>query len=207
MIACMPAATPDLPIAFRRGTRTTRCQDGAVTDVHLRRWYPADGDALLAALQADPGLSRQIGALDLSLGRGAAEAYVLRHLVPADGRLQLAVVRDGAVVGNVGVTAIERTHGTGWTHYWLAPVARGRGIARRALATLAGLAFADGLERLELGHRTENHASCRVATAAGFLAEGIERAKLRYGDQRYDVETHARLRGDAAPVLDTLQVL
>jgi RimJ/RimL family protein N-acetyltransferase len=203
----MPAATPDRPVAFRYGMRTTRWQDGAVTDLHLRRWYPADGDAVLAALHADPGLSRQMGALDLSLGRGAAEAYVLRHLVPADGRLQLAVVRGEVVVGNVGVTGIERTHGTGWTHYWLAPVARGQGIARRALATLADLAFADGLERLEIGHRTENPASCRVAMAAGFPAEGIERAKLRYGDRRYDVETHARLRDDPAPALDTLTVL
>jgi hypothetical protein len=43
--------------------------------------------------------------------------------------------------------------------------------------------------------------------AAGFPAEGIERAKLRYGDRRYDVETHARLRDDPAPALDTLTVL
>jgi hypothetical protein len=38
-----------------------------------------------------------------------------------------------------------------------------------------------------------------VATAAGFLAEGIEREKLRYGNVRYDVETHARLVTDPAP--------
>jgi hypothetical protein len=29
--------------------------------------------------------------------------------------------------------------------------------------------------------------------------EGVERAKLRYGDQRYDAEIHARLATDPKP--------
>jgi len=40
-----------------------------------------------------------------------------------------------------------------------------------------------------------------VASAAGFRAEGIERDKLRYGTERYDVETHARLATDPAPAI------
>ncbi|RIJ14589.1 N-acetyltransferase, partial [Clavibacter nebraskensis] len=70
--------------------------------------------------------------------------------------------------------------------------------ATRALAGAAAWGFADGLFRLELGHRVNNPASCRVATRSGFAAEGIERAKLRYGDERFDVETHARLATDPA---------
>ncbi len=58
----------------------------------------------------------------------------------------------------------------------------------------------DRLHRLELGHRLSDPASCRVAVAAGFRAEGVERDKLRYGDERFDVETHARLSGDPSPV-------
>ena len=58
--------------------------------------------------------------------------------------------------------------------------------------------------RLELGHRLNNPASCRVATAAGFLREGIERAKLRYGEERFDVETPAGLRIDPAPAIAAL---
>jgi RimJ/RimL family protein N-acetyltransferase len=53
-----------------------------------------------------------------------------------------------------------------------------------------------GLFRLELGHRMDNPASCRVARRTGFAVEGLERAKLRYGDRRYDVEIHARLASD-----------
>jgi RimJ/RimL family protein N-acetyltransferase len=61
------------------------------------------------------------------------------------------------------------------------------------LQAVAEWAFEAGLFRLELGHRVNNPASCRVARAAGFSPEGIERQKLRYGAERFDVETHARL--------------
>jgi RimJ/RimL family protein N-acetyltransferase len=47
-----------------------------------------------------------------------------------------------------------------------------------------------------LGHRTHNPASCVVATRAGFAVEGLQRAKLRYGEERFDVELHARLATD-----------
>ncbi|OUE31259.1 hypothetical protein BFL35_05940 [Clavibacter michiganensis] len=52
-----------------------------------------------------------------------------------------------------------------------------------------------------------NPASCRVATRAGFAAEGIERAKLRYGDERFDVETHARLATDPPPAVLPLRLV
>ena len=85
--------------------------------------------------------------------------------------------------------------------YDLATVATALGDRRRAFAwldaALAEHAFAGlGLFRLELGHRLDNPASCRVASRAGFAAEGVERSKLRYGDLRFDVETHARLATD-----------
>ena len=84
---------------------------------------------------------------------------------------------------------------------------RGRGLASRALATAAAWAFDEvGLFRLELGHRVNNPPSCRVANAAGFIPEGIERAKLRYGDARFDVATHARLRTDPTPAIATVSV-
>jgi RimJ/RimL family protein N-acetyltransferase len=51
-----------------------------------------------------------------------------------------------------------------------------------------------------------NPASCRVATIAGFRAEGVERQKLRYGSERFDVETHARLATDPVPDLPGFEV-
>lgn len=172
------------------------CCDRPVT-VLLRPWNRADALDLAAALAADPLLERQVGDLpDLA----ACEAAVDRWAAPAPDRWLRAVVLDGRAVGAVGVGEVEHRHGTGWVHYWLAPSARGRGLAVRAVVAACDWAFQEeGLFRLELGHRTDNPASCRVATSAGFRVEGLERDRLRYGAERYDVERHARLRTDQGP--------
>ncbi|MFC9128259.1 GNAT family N-acetyltransferase [Streptomyces sp. NPDC057099] len=100
-----------------------------------------------------------------------------------------------------GISNHDR-HATGWVSYWTTRRARGRGVASGACRALARWAFDDaGLVRLELGHRVNNPASCRVALAAGFAAEGIERQKLEYDGTRYDVERHARLATDEEPAL------
>jgi RimJ/RimL family protein N-acetyltransferase len=107
-----------------------------------------------------------------------------------------AVTLGDQVVGNVAVTDID-VHQNGWVSYWTVPEARGRGIAVAATEELARWAFGErGLYRLELGHRVDNAASCRVATKAGFPPEGVERGKLHYDGVRYDVERHARLATD-----------
>ncbi|WP_288468602.1 GNAT family N-acetyltransferase [uncultured Curtobacterium sp.] len=163
--------------------------------VQLRPWSPSDAPALLAARRSSPDLSRQFGGIEFADGTQAA-AHIQTHLRFDESAVNWAVVEDGVAVGNVGLSAIERRHGTAWAHYWLAQPVRGRGLAAGALQSAATWAFDDGLFRLELGHRLDNPASCRVAVAAGFVAEGIERQKLRYGDVRHDVETHARLATD-----------
>lgn len=92
-------------------------------------------------------------------------------------------------------------HSTAWMSYWLAPVARGQGLASRALDTLSRSRFADGFHRLELGARANNPASIGVAERAGYLREGVERERLRYLDEqgraeRFDVVRFARLATD-----------
>lgn len=164
----------------------------------LRPWTRTDAPALLAAVQGSPDLAVQLGGLEPS---NLAEAEtVVAEVLRFDERTRYwAVVEDGVAVGAVGASAIELRHQTAWMSYWLAAPARGKGYATAALVAVSGWAFAHGLHRLELGHRVNNPASCRVATAAGFAAEGVERDKLRYGTQRFDVETHARLATDPAP--------
>ncbi|PPF67385.1 GNAT family N-acetyltransferase [Clavibacter michiganensis] len=170
---------------------------------HLRPWTASDASALRDAFLSTPDLMTQLGGADLSTA-AAAEAHIAGPLASDDAHRAWVIVDGGVAVGSVGVSAIDRRHDTAWLHYWLAGSGRGRGLATRALAGAAEWAFADGLFRLELGHRVNNPASCRVATRAGFAAEGIERAKLRYGDERFDVEAHARLATDPAPVLAPL---
>ncbi|MFJ8843793.1 GNAT family N-acetyltransferase [Streptomyces cyaneofuscatus] len=163
----------------------------------LRPWLPADASAVLRAFapaemdrQSDRPVADRADALawiaDRTRERGARTGY------------SWAVVgEEGEALGCVALRAVNRVHGTGWVSYWTTEAACGRGVAPAGVRALARWAFGElGLYRLELGHRTDNPASCRVAVRAGFAPEGIERGKLRYGDVRYDVERHARLADD-----------
>ncbi|GGC17376.1 GNAT family N-acetyltransferase [Cellulomonas carbonis] len=176
--------------------------------VVLRRWTTADGGDLAGAVVESPDLARQLGGADVTAADSGA-AFVAEHLEPWGPRtFQLAITVDGRAVGNIGLSHVEHVHDTAWVSYWLRASVRGRGLATRALASVSRWAFDElDLHRLELAHRTNNPASCRVAHAAGFAAEGVERAKLRYGSERFDVETHARLRTDPVPDVDALDVL
>ena len=61
--------------------------------------------------------------------------------------------------------------------YWLAPAARGRGVATRAVRLLVDETFATTPTiRLELYTDVENARSGRVALRAGFEPEGVRRA-------------------------------
>ncbi len=176
-------------------------------DVELRNWRATDAEGLLTAVAESPDLATQLPVGDLTSVASCRE-FIVAHLVP-NGSLarSFAIVRDGMAVGNLGISNIDRAHDTAWVHYWLATSSRGAGLASRGLAAGAAWAFDElGLFRLELGHRVNNPASCRVATAAGFIPEGIERSKLRYGDERFDVETHARLRTDPIPMIAALSM-
>nr|WP_220479546.1 GNAT family protein [Curtobacterium pusillum] len=174
----------------------------------MRPWRTSDAPVLLEA-SGDPVLARQFGGARFDDEDAAAAFIATTYRFDEHARNWAVTAGDGdaQVVGSVGVTAIECAHGTAWVSYWLVPAARGRGLATRALVAAADDAFALGLHRLELGHRTNNPASCAVATRAGFRAEGIEREKLRYGDERFDVETHARLATDPGPDVRPLTIV
>ncbi|GGP12619.1 GNAT family N-acetyltransferase [Nonomuraea glycinis] len=159
-------------------------------NVRLRAWRADDAPVVLRAFSS-PDMSRQaawpVVTLKDAVGWIASWAEVGHAF---------AVTLGGEVVGNVAVTDID-AHENGWVSYWTVPEARGRGIAVAATEELARWAFGErGLYRLELGHRVDNAASCRVATKAGFRPEGVERGRLHYDGIRYDVERHARLATD-----------
>ncbi|MEU8244861.1 GNAT family protein [Nonomuraea sp. NPDC048916] len=158
--------------------------------IELREWRDDDAPVVLAAFQvADMRTQAPWPIVTLKDATGWIASWSgVGHA--------FAVTLDGQVVGNVAVTGID-VHDNGWVSYWTVPAARGRGVATAATGELARWAFRErGLFRLELGHRTDNTASCRVATKAGFRPEGVERAKLSHDGFRYNVERHARLATD-----------
>jgi len=166
--------------------------------VLLRLPGEADAAAIAAACR-DPEIARWIP--------------VPVPYTPADARSFVAGVGDGWAAGTDLTFAIEErasgalagmiglhvagAPGRVSVGYWLAPGARGRGLATRAVRLLAAWAFADpALERLELMTRVGNEASGRVALRAGFRREGILRRYLPYRGAPVDAVMYARLRDD-----------
>lgn len=174
-----------------------RWEAGPVTDLTLRPWRDEDAAAILAAF-ATPDMARQADRPVES--RDEAASWISRRTAErAAGSAYAFAVVDGAgtVLGHAAVGAVNHVHGIGWVSYWTTPDAQGKGVATYACKAVTRWAFDDlGLFRLELGHRTNNPASCRVAEAAGFTVEGLQRQKLAYDGVRYDVELHARLATD-----------
>jgi RimJ/RimL family protein N-acetyltransferase len=90
-----------------------------------------------------------------------------------DGPVRAFAARDprsGALVG--GCELRIGPDSTGEVSYWTHAGQRGQGHARNALALLAGYAASIGIARLEAPIALDNHASRRVAEAAGFTQAG-----------------------------------
>jgi RimJ/RimL family protein N-acetyltransferase len=131
---------------------------GLWRDVDVRRWTgapPEPTSALAAAWIASRDRRRRGGrGLDLVV-------------VPAGG---------GAGLGTVSLDDVDAGRRTAALGYAVAAPARGLGVARRAVALLAGWALAPGpapaggpgLARVALRIHAGNAASARVAAAAGF---------------------------------------
>lgn len=166
--------------------------------VVVRRVRPTDAAAVLDAF-ADEEMSRQGDVHD----EATAAAYTQRLV---DNPFAFAIDDGGTLVGVVAITADQQNR-LGWFWYWTHRAHRGRGLAGRAAATLANWALREGgLERLELGHRSNNLASGAVARAAGFVPEGVERQKFLVDGERIDVLTYGRLRTDPWPTTPDLPI-
>ncbi|MCM0676383.1 GNAT family N-acetyltransferase [Micromonospora phytophila] len=168
--------------------------------IRLRQFRPDDVADLAAGcddplnLRFNPGMPQPYteadahwwiteGAPAARAGGGAAFAVADRatdRLVGGAGLSQVVIPRRQAEVG-----------------YWVAPWARGRGVATGAARALADAALGGGFERLELLTHAENPASQRVALAAGFRHEGVRRAAGQVrGGGRTDLTAWVRLADD-----------
>lgn len=176
----------------------TSLSDGVVT---LRPWRPADAPAVFDACQ-DPLIARFVP-IPQPYELSNAVAFVERHgealfdaeevgfaiVDPATGKLLGAIARHGPFGHRAQFG------------YWLAPSARGRGVATRALRLIVDWTIATTeLIRLELYTDVANDASGRVAERAGFEREGVRRAWYLDREGRpLDAMFYVRLRELSSP--------
>jgi RimJ/RimL family protein N-acetyltransferase len=111
-----------------------------------------------------------------------------------------AVVDDeDRLLGSVSLFSIDWKRSVGLVAYWLAPEARGRGLATHAVRSLTLWAFETlGLARLELRVDVRNQPSQRVAERAGFQREGLVRSSDEIHGERNDEYLYSLLPADPA---------
>ncbi|WP_198410096.1 GNAT family N-acetyltransferase [Microlunatus flavus] len=148
--------------------------------VVLRRFTSADV-GMLRDLATDPYVPL-IGSLPHRADEVQALAYVERQLSrPEQGVGWSFCVADGVsdeALGGAGLWLVPDDPRVLTAGYSVAPRARGRGVATQALRALVGFAWTrPHVERVELRVEPDNAASLRVAAAAGFERDGLERGR------------------------------
>lgn len=117
-----------------------------------------------------------------------------------DEQIDFAVVARGdvgALLGGVSLNWVNDKDSRASLGYWLAPGARGRGVASRSVRLVARWAFETlHLARLEITCGPDNHGSQRVAQRCGFTREGVLRSHLAFKGARRDTVVFGLLAGE-----------
>jgi RimJ/RimL family protein N-acetyltransferase len=114
-------------------------------------------------------------------------------------QLMLTIVKPGSDVcrGQVYVHDVDWDNDRAELAIWLAPQARGRGMAGPALRLAAMWVLANTpLERVQVTTITDNEPMVHAALAAGFVDEGVLRGYLRMGGRRRDARILSLLTAD-----------
>ena len=140
----------------------------------------------------------------------ARDFFARQHNLRALGRaLNLAFAAPGAaddVLGGGSVYDIDPVHQRAAVGYWLAPHARGRGIATHATWLMARWAFdVLGTERLQLTCAPDNSPSQRVAERCGFTREALLRSDIAFKGGRRDTVMFSLLAHELGPPLRPAQ--
>ena len=176
--------------------------EAPLTDGTLLLRLPREADVpAIAAACSDPEIGRWI---PIPVPYGLEDARVFVAFTAegwSSGREPTFVIADAANGALLGALALHRRvdePGKAAVGYWLAPEARGRGVATGAVQLLVRWAFdvEPELVRMELLTLVGNEASGRVALRAGFTREGVLRRYLPFRGDLVDAVMFARLRDD-----------
>jgi len=165
-------------------------------EVLLRPWRAADAAQMFAGF-SDPLVQRHSWPSLAPYTEADARAYLAEQATAEDERAFAIVAPPDpeTVLGGTSLYDIRCEQGSAAVGYWLAPQARGAGLATRAVRLLAAWAFGElGVERLELTCGPDNAASQRVAERCGFVREGVLRSHLPFKGARRDTVMYSLLR-------------
>jgi RimJ/RimL family protein N-acetyltransferase len=160
--------------------------------VELRNWRPSDAAEVFRICQ-DPDIQRWT-AVPVPYTEADATSFV-----GAGDDASFAVIdrASGRLAGSMGV--VRSYEGVAEVGYWAALPMRGAGRIAEALRLITEWCFAvRGDARVELVADVGNAASRAVARSAGFVEEGVLRARMRHRDRRIDVVMLSRLPTDPA---------
>jgi RimJ/RimL family protein N-acetyltransferase len=162
---------------------------------------PADQDVdAIVSICRDP-LVQRYTTVPADYQAKHAREWVRRGLAGAasgtDLHLVIEPLEEREVVGTISLHELNRAAGRCASGYFIAPWARGRGYATRALRLACAFAFDQlGLHRVEVTIEPENEASRRVALAAGFTEEGLLRSYMPVAGKRRDMVMYSLLATD-----------
>jgi RimJ/RimL family protein N-acetyltransferase len=176
--------------------------------VILRPWSPLDA-RFIAEASSDPGIQRYSSSpQSMTDALALIEGFERNWLRFAEGGQPSGVsfaildAASGDLAGQCGVD--------GWSNgdvaqigYWLAPHARGRGFATRAVKLMTSWLFELGAARVFLTVESENASSAAVARRAGFAYEGTLRSHGVSQGNRRDIDVFAVLPHEWAVGRDT----
>lgn len=148
----------------------------------IRPWARSDRDALVRHANS-PNVARYTSTrFPHPYTHEAADAW-FDFLEGQDDPEAYAIEVDGEAMGGIGIRRGENEYAhSGELGYWLGEAAWGRGIATAAVRAFVPAMMARwNLSRLNAFVVTGNVASCKVLEKAGFVLEGVQKAKAIRG--------------------------
>lgn len=106
-------------------------------------------------------------------------------------------LQDGQLIGSVGLSALNRSHGFANLGYWVRTGKTRHGVATSATRMAARFSFESlGLNRVELLVPIANVPSQRVAEKAGAKREGLLRKRLKLNGTAHDAFVYSLVPED-----------
>jgi len=167
--------------------------------VGLRPWSETDLPAQLEAFN-DPLFQRFSDWAPRTEAEARASLAEKEQARQRGEQIDFALVEpldDTVVLGGASLNNVSLEQGRAAIGYWLAPHARGRGVATHAVRLISRWAFEDlHVARLELTCGPDNRASQGVAERCGFTREGVLRSHLPFRGTRRDTVVFGLLPGE-----------